>query len=153
MIHAKNNYETYYKIFHIFYKYADIFPYMRKDYLEECLEKQKVIYENGLVIIYHKYLVSKKFGNYKVNKGDVIIKDMVKENDKVNSVKIMNKFFDYVNTNVWCTVRSDNIRACKFYEKIGMKKVSEISWSKGKLKGYVYLKIHNLTNIKNMLQC
>ena len=78
---------------------------------------------------------------------------MVKENDKVNSVKIINKFFDYVNTNVWCTVRSDNIRACKFYEKIGMEKVSEISWSKGKLKGYVFLKIHNLTNIKNMVQC
>ena len=140
MIHADNSYETYYKIFHIFYKYHDIFPYMRKDYLEEYLDKKQVIYDSGVVIVYHKYQVTKKYGDYKVHKGDIIIKDMVKEYDDADTKEVINRFFDYVDTNVWCTVRSDNIRACKFYEKVGMERVADIDWKKGELKGYVYLR-------------
>ena len=139
MIHADNSYETYYKIFHIFYKHHDIFPYMRKDYLEEYLDKKQVILDSGVVIVYHRYKVSKTLGNCKVNKDDVIIKDMVKEYDSADAKEVINRFIDYVDTNVWCTVRSDNIRACKFYEKVGMEQISDIYWKQGELKGYVYL--------------
>ena len=139
MIHAENNYKTYYNIRKIFMQYRDIFPYLRKDYIEEFLEKQQIIHESGMVIIYHTYKVSRKFGNYKVLKGDVIIKDMVKEHNNVDSREVINRFFNYANTNVWCTVRLDNIRACKFYEKVGMEKVADINWCKGELKGCVYL--------------
>ena len=65
---------------------------------------------------------------------------MVKEYDDADTKEVINRFFDYVDTNVWCTVRSDNIRACKFYEKVGMERVADIDWKKGELKGYVYLR-------------
>ena len=112
---------------------------MRKDYLEEYLDKKQVILDSGVVIVYHRYKVSKTLGNCKVNKDDVIIKDMVKEYDSADAKEVINRFFDYVDTNVWCTVRSDNIRACKFYEKVGMEQISDIYWKQGELKGYIYL--------------
>ena len=85
-------------------------------------------------------LMSKDFLSNMLKKGDVIIKDMVKEYDDADTKEVINRFFDYVDTYVWCTVRSDNIRACKFYEKVGMERVADIDWKKGELKGYVYLR-------------
>ena len=82
-------------------------------------------------------LMSKDFLSNMLKKGDVIIKDMVKEYDDADTKEVINRFFDYVDTYVWCTVRSDNIRACKFYEKVGMERVADIDWKKGELKGYV----------------
>jgi hypothetical protein len=46
MIHAENNYKTYYNIRKIFMQYRDIFPYIRKDYIEEFLQKQQIIHES-----------------------------------------------------------------------------------------------------------
>ena len=57
--------------------------------------------------------------------------------------KVINEYFDYVNTNVYLTVRDENIPANKFYKKVGMKKVGYINWSNGNMKGTVWLKVKN----------
>ena len=60
-----------------------------------------------------------------------------------NAEKVIKEYFDYVNTNVYLTVRDENIPANKFYKKVGMKKVGYINWSNGTMKGTVWLKVKN----------
>ena len=55
-----------------------------------------------------------------------------------NAKKVIEEYFDHVNQNVYLTVRSENIVANRFYEKVGMTKVGYINWSKGKMKGNVW---------------
>ena len=58
----------------------------------------------------------------------------------------MNRFFDYVARPVWLTVRRDNIRAKKFYDKMGMKIIGEIFWGNGRIEGDVYVYGHSDLN-------
>ena len=60
-----------------------------------------------------------------------------------NAEKVIKKYFDYVDTNVYLTVRNENIPANKFYEKVGMEKAGFINWSNGNMKGTVWLKVKN----------
>ena len=55
-------------------------------------------------------------------------------------VEFITDFFAYVNTNVYLTVRKDNIIANKFYDKVGMKQVGTISWAKGTMPGLIWKK-------------
>jgi RimJ/RimL family protein N-acetyltransferase len=48
-----------------------------------------------------------------------------------------------MNTDVWLTVRAENPRARAFYEKNGMLKVSDTSWSDGTIPGVVYKRNKN----------
>jgi ribosomal protein S18 acetylase RimI-like enzyme len=52
----------------------------------------------------------------------------------------MNEFFNFAGTDVFLTVREDNLVANRFYEKVGMEKVGYITWSKGKMLGNVWKK-------------
>ena len=56
-----------------------------------------------------------------------------------NAVDVFVRFVDFVDEDVWLTVRRDNERAKKFYDKVGMEIVGEVFWSKGTLAGDVYI--------------
>ena len=49
------------------------------------------------------------------------------------------QFFDWCEKDVYLSVRTDNQKACEFYEKIGMKEIGEHDWAKGRVKGKVYV--------------
>ena len=128
----------------IFKGYRDIFPYLRFDSLKNKIEEGKVIYDSGVVITYNKYKRKQKLGNVQANKGDIVIQEIVKE-EAGNSVDVFKRFADFVKEDIWLTVRRDNQKAKRFYDKVGMKVVGEVVWSKGTLMGDVY-KYSILTN-------
>jgi hypothetical protein len=142
MIHAKL--EDFDKIKNIFKGYRDIFPYLRFDSLKNKIEEGKVIYDSGVVITYNRYKRNQKLGDTQAKKGDIVIQEIVKE-EKGNSVDVFNRFADFVQSDIWLTVRRDNQKAKRFYEKVNMKVVGEVVWSKGTLMGDVY-KYSILTN-------
>tara|TARA_B100000287_G_scaffold306194_1_gene289316 strand:- start:253 stop:681 length:429 start_codon:yes stop_codon:yes gene_type:complete len=128
----------------IFKGYRDIFPYLRFDSLKNKVEEGKVIYDSGVVITYNKYKRNQKLGNVQAKKGDIVIQEIVKE-EAGNSVEVFKRFADFVKEDIWLTVRRDNQKAKRFYDKVGMKVVGEVVWSKGTLMGDVY-KYSILTN-------
>jgi hypothetical protein len=142
MIHAKL--EDFDKIKKIFKGYRDIFPYLRFDSLKNKIEEGKVIYDSGVVITYNRYKRNQKLGDTQAKKGDIVIQEIVKE-ENGNSVDVFNRFADFVQSDIWLTVRRDNQKAKRFYEKVNMKVVGEVVWSKGTLMGDVY-KYSILTN-------
>ena len=122
----------------IFKKNRDVFPYLRFDSLKNKIEEGKVVYDKGVVITYNKYKRKQKLGNVQANMGDVVIQEIVKE-EGGNAVDVFVRFVDFVDEDVWLTVRRDNERAKKFYDKVGMEIVGEVFWSKGTLAGDVYI--------------
>ena len=121
----------------IFKGYRDIFPYLRFDSLKNKVEEGKVIYDSGVVITYNKYKRNQKLGNVQAKKGDIVIQEIVKE-EAGNSVDVFKRFADFVKEDIWLTVRRDNQKAKRFYDKVGMKVVGEVVWAKGTLMGDVY---------------
>jgi RimJ/RimL family protein N-acetyltransferase len=57
-----------------------------------------------------------------------------------NAQHVLNEFLAYVKACVTLSVRKDNERAIKFYEKNGFKYIGSIDWKQGEVKGVVYRK-------------
>jgi hypothetical protein len=130
-----------------FKQHKSVFPHIRTDKVMEQIKKQNAILENGVLITYGIYKKKTKLGDTFANKHDAILHQIAtKELGKGNAVVVINDFFDYVGTNVFLTVREENIRAIKFYEKVGMTCIGNIDWGFNKqIKGKVYVKSHTIT--------
>ena len=122
----------------IFKENRDVFPYLRFDSLIHKIKECKVVYDTGVVITYNKYKRKQKLGNVQANMGDIVIQEIVKE-EGGDAEDVFLRFVDFVVEDVWLTVRRDNERAKKFYDRVGMELVGEVFWSKGTIPGDVYL--------------
>ena len=122
----------------IFKENRDVFPYLRFDSLKHKIKDGKVVYYTGVVITYNKYKRKQKLGNVQANMGDIVIQEIVKE-EGGDAEDVFLRFVDFVVEDVWLTVRRDNERAKKFYDRVGMELVGEVFWSKGTIPGDVYL--------------
>ena len=122
----------------IFKENRDVFPYLRFDSLKHKIKEGKVVYDTGVVITYNKYKRKQKIGNVQANMGDIVIQEIVKE-EGGDAEDVFLRFVDFVVEDVWLTVRRDNERAKKFYDRVGMELVGEVFWSKGTIPGDVYL--------------
>ena len=124
----------------IFYQYRDIFPHIRTDYLTRQIEGGHCIFKDGVVITYNFYKRPQQIGTVLAAKFDCILHQIVKDTNKYTSASsVLKEFFEYAKTDVWLSVRRDNVVAKKFYEKNGMKLVGECSWADETLPGDVYL--------------
>ena len=137
------------KVWNIFKENKKWFPHVRSFHIKNRLNWKQVILENNVVITHQIYKRNGKIGHNTdvvTHKGDCILHQIVKGKDG-NARKTMEDFFTYINTNVYLTVRGENTIACRFYEKVGMKQVGTISWSKGTMPGLVWKKENKpLTN-------
>ena len=124
-----------------FKKYKSIFPHIRSDKLKRRILNEQVILEKGILITYQIYTKKVILGDTFANKSDAIIHQIVsKDLGNGNAKIVIDEFFKYVNTNVFLTVRKENLRANTFYKKVGMDCVGNISWSNNTILGNVYLK-------------
>ena len=132
------------EVWNIFQENKKWFPHVRTSHVKNRLNWGQVILQDGVVITQQEYKKNGKIGkdsDVSVKKGDYIIHQIINSNPKNgNAKKVIEEYFDHVNQNVYLTVRSENIPANKFYEKVGMTKVGYINWSKGKMHGNVWLK-------------
>ena len=123
------------------------FPHVRTFHVKNRLSRNQVILQDGVLITEQEYKRTGKIGHdtdVTTNKGDRIIHQIINSEPKNgNAEKVIKEYFDWVNTDVYLTVRDENIPANKFYEKVGMKKVGYINWSNGNMKGTVWLKVKN----------
>ena len=132
----KNDFDAVWKLFQENKKW---FPHVWNTKIKKRIENRQVVFENNVVITFSIYKRNNKIGGLTALKNDCILHQIVKGKDG-NARKTIEDFFAYVNTNVYLTVRKDNIIANKFYDKIGMKQVGTISWAKGKMPGLIWKK-------------
>ena len=125
-----------------FFADKNIFPHIRTDNIKELISNDNVILEKDVLITYQVYKKKTHLGNVFAEKYDVILHQIVNKNfASGNAEKVINRFFDYVKSNVFLSVRSENKRACRFYEKVGMKEVGKITWgSNNQISGKVFVK-------------
>ena len=118
------------------------FPHVRTFHVKNRLNWGQVILQDGILITEQEYKRSGKIGrdtNVETKKGDRIIHQIINSKpNNGNAKKVIEEYFKYVDTDVYLTVREENVPANKFYKKIGMEKVGYINWSKGKMKGNVW---------------
>ena len=134
--------ENFDEVWDIFQNNKEWFPHVRTSHVRNRLSWGQVILQDGVVITQQQYKRNGKIGkdsDVDVKKGDYIIHQIINSNpSNGNAKKVIEEYFDHVNQNVYLTVRSENIVANRFYEKVGMTKVGYINWSKGKMKGNVW---------------
>ena len=130
------------EVWNIFQNNKEWFPHVRTSHVRNRLSWGQVILQDGVVITQQQNKRNGKIGkdsDVDVKKGDYIIHQIINSNpSNGNAKKVIEEYFDHVNQNVYLTVRSENIVANRFYEKVGMTKVGYINWSKGKMKGNVW---------------
>ena len=129
------------KIYEAFREYKEIFPHIRKDYLERNIKKGNVILEDGVVIVYGKYQRKQRLGTSTAQKGEYIIHQILNvEKGNGKAADVFHNFFEHINSNLWLCVRNENTRAISFYEKVGFEKDGDIAWKSGELPGTVFCK-------------
>tara|TARA_Y100000004_G_scaffold78434_1_gene88306 strand:+ start:985 stop:1416 length:432 start_codon:yes stop_codon:yes gene_type:complete len=131
------------KVWGIFQDNKEWFPHVWNTKIKKRIENKQVVFENNVVITFSIYKRNNKIGNLTALKDDCILHQIVKGKNG-NARKTIEDFFNFVNTNVYLTVRENNLIANKFYEKVGMKKVGTISWAEGTMPGLIWKK--DLTN-------
>ncbi len=125
-----------------FKKNRDVFPHIRTDYLKRQIKNNNVIYYEGVILIFGEYKRRGTLGDFQYNKGDLIIHQILNSRKGNGNARIiMNRFItanDTQSRSIILSVRSANTRARRFYEKMGMSVVGNISWSKGTIGGKIY---------------
>ena len=131
----------------IFKTYEAVFPHIRTDYLMRRINDQQMVFEDGVVITIHIVKSRYKLGLAEYMKsGDCVLHQIAaQQTGNGQAAKILQKFFDEMQTNVFLSVRKDNLRANKFYQKMGMELIGDehntlIRWSNDTLPGNVYVK-------------
>tara|TARA_B100000035_G_C21012114_1_gene560114 strand:- start:1391 stop:1870 length:480 start_codon:yes stop_codon:yes gene_type:complete len=130
------------RVWSIFEQNKEWFPHVRNTHIENRIKWKQCIIEDNVVITFQPYLQKRLIGkdtDVRVEAGSHLIHQIISgDKRKGKAEKVIKRFFDHVDTNVYLTVRSDNKPANRFYKKIGMKKVGYINWSKGTMKGNVW---------------
>jgi len=121
----------------------DYFPHVRNDALKRKIAAGRVVFDEGVVITFLKYKLKRKYGAYtglQVQVGDVHLEQIVTSvQGDGSATRVFQDFLKTHNTNVWLSVRADNLRARSFYEKNGMVEVGDINWKDATILGKVYL--------------
>ena len=134
--------EDFDEVWKVFQDNKEWFPHVWNTKVKKRLINNELIFQDGVVITYSKSRRNGKIGrdtDVSITKGDYVIHQIINSKQgNGNAEKVIKEYFDHVNQNVYLTVRSENITANKFYEKVGMSMVGNISWSKGTMSGNVW---------------
>ena len=134
--------EDFDEVWKVFQDNKEWFPHVWNTKVKKRLINNELIFQDGVVITYSKSKRNGKIGrdtDVSITKGDYVIHQIINSNPRNgNAEKVIKEYFDHVGQDVYLTVRSENIAANKFYEKVGMDMVGNISWSKGKMPGNVW---------------
>ena len=125
-------------VWKVFQDNKEWFPHVWNTKVKKRLINNELIFQDGVVITYSKSRRNGKIGrdtDVSITKGDYVIHQIINSNPRNgNAEKVIREYFDHVGQDVYLTVRSENIvKTNKFYEKVGMNMVGNISWSKGKM--------------------
>ena len=101
-----------------------------------------------MVIIFKIHQKTVQIGDNTQSKmSDCVLNQIVTSFLNGSASRVLNRFFDYIgflphaSDVIHLSVRSDNDRAKKFFERNEMELVDKTSWGKGKIEGDVYRKM------------
>ena len=131
------------EIYAVFKKHEAFFPHIRFDYLQRRIRDHECIYQDGVVINFSTYKKTVCIGTCKIPRNDCMLHQIangIEGNGKAKEV--LNEFQHFIvgvhKRDLWLSVRADNIRATKFYEKNGFVAVGSVKWMKGTMDGLIY---------------
>lgn len=131
-------------ILQLFKTYKSVFPYLRADYLTRKITAGQVIWDNGVVIIFNTYKVNRRLGSkltgVLIHKGDIMLSEMASTTQGSGIAgRILDDFIhEHPTQYIWLTVRTDNERACRFYERHGMTFAGALFWAQETIPGCIY---------------
>ena len=129
------------KVKEIFYKHKQWFPHVRTDYMKRMIENKQLILDNNVLITFHHTKRKQKVGNVQLEKGDTVLHQIASDSPGSGTAQaVLRDFFDFCPSDVFLSVRADNLTANKFYVKMNMNLIGKTSWAKGTLPGNVYVK-------------
>ncbi len=125
----------------VFKKYKSIFPHIRQDYIFNMIKTGKCWYENGIIIMFNQYKRNNKIGNVTAPIGSFTIKQIVNENiGNGNTTTVLENFIRYANKDIYLSVRKDNTRAIRFYQKNNFHEIGIINWKNNTIPGLVFIR-------------
>lgn len=117
----------------------DLFPHIRTDYIHNMIEKCNCVYDKGIIIMYNFYKRNNKIGTVLAPQGSCTIKQILNtDKGNGNAGIVLNNFLQWAERDVYLSVRADNLRAIKFYQKNNFELVGTINWKNGTIPGHVY---------------
>ena len=117
--------------------YRNVFPHLTTTDIKKSIQNKELIWKYGVAIQFKYYKQKRKKGTFTTKVGDIHLIKMCKVNGGLSDLAF-NEWLDLLKRGrIVLSVRQDNHRAIKFYERHNFKIQSEISWGKDKIKGYV----------------
>ena len=136
------------EIYELHQKNRKIFPNITMGHITNRIKKRECMYTEGVVIIFRIHQKTVQIGdNTKSKMSDCVLNQIVTSFLNGSASRVLNRFFDYIGSLphasgvIHLSVRSDNDRAKKFFERNEMELVDKTSWDKKKIEGDVYRKI------------
>ena len=109
--------------------------------MKRMIARKQLILEDGILITFHHAKRRQKIGDVQLQKGDTVLHQIASDSPGSGTAQaILNNFFDYCPSDVFLSVRADNLTANKFYVKMSMNLIGKTSWAKGTLPCNVYVK-------------
>jgi hypothetical protein len=108
------------KVYSAFASRKDLFPHIRKDYVERQIKKGVVVFHKSVFIIFDEYKRRQKLGTTYAERGDIILHQIVNtEQGNGLASKVWDAWVKQfvAQTNLVLTVRASNDTARKFYER------------------------------------
>ena len=145
------------EIYELYKKNRKIFPHITMGHITNRIKKRECIYTEGVVIIFRIHQKTVQIGNNtKSQKSDCVLNQIVATFSNGSGSRILNRFFDYIGSLphvsgvIYLSVRNDNDRAKKFYERNGMKLIDKTNWTDGDVEVDVYQKILKKMDIEDI---
>ena len=131
------------EVLEVFKKHKEFFPHIRQDYVTRKIVANNTVFQDNVVITFSLYKKDVKLGNLTVPKGQTMLHQIAAGTQGDGSAsRVLKQFLEYAGTNVWLSVRANNERAKRFYEKHQFQVVGQISWMSNTLPGLIYKHNH-----------
>lgn len=130
-------------IYKHFQAHRDVFPHIRQDGLRRRIEARQCIYQDGVVITYQQYRKRTRVGTVSVPAGSIMLHQIL-NSAQFNGTgrRVFRRFVDEIvkpsGGDLYLSVRRENVIACRFYERQGMRVAGNVAWKYGMIPGLVY---------------
>ena len=117
--------------------YRNVFPHLTPTDIKKSIQNKELIWKYGVAIQFKHYKQKRKKGTFTTKVGDINLMKMCKVNGGMSDLAF-NEWLDLLKRGrIVLSVRQSNQPALKFYERHNFNIQSEISWGKGKIKGWI----------------
>ena len=104
------------------------FSHLDKKHFIKKINNKECIYENGILITFKILKNEYKLGTFRVNAGNTILEQLVKNKKKSNTDLLRHVFIKFINCakgSVYLAVNKTNDKAVNFYKKMNMEKIAK----------------------------